>query len=1015
MKKLLRTLVLLSPLLIFMLVCQSAAIEPSFEDKLPYPRIQITEANGTIKTEFSELDGRISTDFPEFSDWQVYRYEVSNNIALMVGKPTPLVKNINDEIEITSAVKGIFSQLNDELGLSNHHAVISQINRPKQLIAVLIQPEINNTPVYGANVVFTLNHRGELVSIKANGFGDEVIGSFDFGETSAIETARKLTGIFNGEIRSSEIYLPVITDNQVSLHAVYHIELDSNNPGYQPELFLDAQSGDVLASENRVYYDRVEGQITGSYQLFYPDGEGGDAPFRDELITLAPNQGYSNRNGNFSFDVDPDDAPYTLITTLRGRWVAVTYEDGANARIDYRVNRPGEENPVWSDDNSRLDERNLYYHANFMHAWYKDLDPNFRGLDFPIAAICEYENNYNNAMWFGGGMAFGNGNVLGNLALHADVIYHEYSHGVTGRMYQRGNLPYRDEPGAMNEGWADYFACTNTDEPQMGEDADGGGQMRSMDNEYRYPDNIRGEVHWDGRIIGAAMWHTREELGREYNDELVHYAKYLQSNRFLAYFGDILLTDDNDGDITNGTPNDEVIYEQWGRHGIGPGLTPKFVVERFEMFDDNENGSDGNGNLRWEPGETIRLEIDLFRPGSFYPPPTENTYVELFTDHPNITLVRPIVDYRDFRVGDHFSSDRPLLFSIDDDAELSFAMFYYTIFSNDGEFERTDSIRIPIGTPSVLLVRDGETDIDRTEHYEAALDEIGLIYDEITTWNEHPRIEDTFNNFETVIWYTGDSNRDDNILSNASVNMLENYLGEGGNLLLTGQSAASVRSAQQFLISWLGVISMEDSVSGRAVIGVENDPVAQGDTLLLLGSPGARNQVRPGSIMAMEPAEEIFHWMRVPGNPACGIRRIDPDTESKTIFLSFGLESVSGAGETTARDVALRNMLEWFDVELPDPDSAPARVDVPFSFEIFNPYPNPFNSVVNMPFRLNRAEQVTFSVHDPTGRLMWSESSEFPIGNSQISIDSSSWGTGLYFINVVTSTQNRTFKIIQIK
>lgn len=1010
-----RTLTQLIPLLILVLAYQSIAVVPStFESRLPFPRIQITDANGSINPEFTTW-GKSTSDLnqPEFSGWQIYRYECSNHIALMIGKPIPMVKNVDNDSDRKFAVEELFGRLKNELGLSDHQAVITQINRPKNLVAVLINPVIDNTPVYGASAVFTFNNRGELVSVKANGFGDDIAGSFDISEASAIEIARKLSGITSGEISSAKVFLPMLLENGVKLQAAFHVELTSENPGYQPELFIDAQTGDVLAAENRVYYDRVEGEITGLYKPLYPQDDDDSAPFPDELIRLDNSQSYSNQNGNFSFEVNPNVAPYNLTTYLRGRWVDVNYEDGNDALISYNVNRPGEENPVWSNQNSRLDERGLYYHTNFMHAWYKELDPNFNGLDFAISAICEYENNYNNAMWFGNGMAFGNGDMLGNLALHADVIYHEYSHGVTGVLYRRADLPYQDEPGAMNEAWSDYFACTNTNEPQMGEDANGGGRMRTMDNELKYPQDIRGQVHWDGRIIGGAMWHTRELLGREYNDELVHYSRYLLSNRFLAYFGDILFTDDNDGDITNGTPNDEAIYGQFGRHGIGPGLIPKFVVERVEMFDDNADGSVGNGNHRWEPGETIRLEIDLYRQGSFYPPPAENTYIELRTDHPGITLVRSVVNYRDFHVEDRFSSDLPLLFRINDDASLSFAKFYYTIYSNDGDFERTDSIRVPIGLPSILLVRDGETTFDRTEHFEAALDTIGMIYDKITTWDQNPQIEQRLNTFDAIIWFTGDSDKDDNILSRASVNLLENYLDEGGNLLMTGQSAAAVRSAQEFLVGWLGVISLQDSVFGRALIGVEDDPVAQGDSLLLLGSPGARNQVRPSSIAAMEPAVEIYHWLRVDDSPAGGVRRIDPASGAKTIFLSFGLEAVSGAGNTASRDSVLRKMLVWLDVEMPT--SAPKTAEAPLSFEIYQPYPNPFNSVVNLPIRLERPDMVALTVYDPVGRLIYSQTADLPVGKSQISIESGGWGTGLYFINVVTSNLSQTYRIVQIK
>jgi len=63
---------------------------------------------------------------------------------------------------------------------------------------------------------------------------------------------------------------------------------------------------------------------------------------------------------------------------------------------------------------------------------------------------------------------FGNNSTLGNLALMSDVLYHEYTHGVVDHVYTT-DLPYSGQTGAMNEAWADYFACTINGNPVMTE------------------------------------------------------------------------------------------------------------------------------------------------------------------------------------------------------------------------------------------------------------------------------------------------------------------------------------------------------------------------------------------------------------------------------------------------------------------------------------------------------------------------------------------------------------------
>lgn len=63
---------------------------------------------------------------------------------------------------------------------------------------------------------------------------------------------------------------------------------------------------------------------------------------------------------------------------------------------------------------------------------------------------------YNNAFWNGEQMAYGDGDgvIFGSFTKSLDVVGHELAHGV---VTHTSNLEYRDEPGALNEHFADVF------------------------------------------------------------------------------------------------------------------------------------------------------------------------------------------------------------------------------------------------------------------------------------------------------------------------------------------------------------------------------------------------------------------------------------------------------------------------------------------------------------------------------------------------------------------------------
>lgn len=126
-------------------------------------------------------------------------------------------------------------------------------------------------------------------------------------------------------------------------------------------------------------------------------------------------------------------------------------------------------------------------------------------------------------------IAIGQGSQL-DFALDSDVFLHEFTHYVTDNAigYNLGQFEFNSYgrnpfSGAIDEAIADYFASTINDDPLLAESALGTfGVSRDLrDDSARCPSDVIGEVHEDGRIIGAAAWKLREAFGVEVGDQLV--------------------------------------------------------------------------------------------------------------------------------------------------------------------------------------------------------------------------------------------------------------------------------------------------------------------------------------------------------------------------------------------------------------------------------------------------------------------------------------------------------------
>ncbi|MEO6774203.1 MAG: hypothetical protein ABI467_14485 [Kofleriaceae bacterium] len=219
---------------------------------------------------------------------------------------------------------------------------------------------------------------------------------------------------------------------------------------------------------------------------------------------------------------------------------------------------------------------NAYLNTNQAKAFVRaNVDPAMATLDDQIKVNVNLAQDCN-AYFDGAALNFFHRTAMcENTALIQDVVYHEYGH----RVHSAEVIPgVGAVDGAMGEGVADTLAVNITGDSGMGRgffftDA----ALRELDppdKEWRWPVDI-GEIHHTGMIIGGAYWDLRKaliaELGQAAGEALTLKLYVGALRRSVDIPTSLLATlaaDDDDGDLTNGTPHECEIRAAYGLHGL---------------------------------------------------------------------------------------------------------------------------------------------------------------------------------------------------------------------------------------------------------------------------------------------------------------------------------------------------------------------------------------------------------------------------------------------------------------
>jgi zinc metalloprotease ZmpB len=208
---------------------------------------------------------------------------------------------------------------------------------------------------------------------------------------------------------------------------------------------------------------------------------------------------------------------------LRGRWAEIVSETG---------------NPAYSPTNSFVYTRSQDEFEQVMaYYWITESQKYIQSLGFGTSfrpvnmepqrlRINQWGLDNSFATTHKDEIRLGKGGV--DDAEDGEVITHEYGHAI----HFSQNFDFGGEGGAISEGFGDYWAVTMTQvvrqrlglpaltDPACVADWDSTSYdptaphcLRRVDLNLHYPEDLRGEVHADGRIWSRALWDIRNAVG----------------------------------------------------------------------------------------------------------------------------------------------------------------------------------------------------------------------------------------------------------------------------------------------------------------------------------------------------------------------------------------------------------------------------------------------------------------------------------------------------------------------
>jgi hypothetical protein len=369
-----------------------------------------------------------------------------------------------------------------------------------------------------------------------------------------------------------EVVLPLVGDDAVLGYRVAVPVTIDGGAGGRYLAYSDPSTGEVLAVHQMNLFS------TGTVLYSAVDRYPSDARPRHNLPAQRAHVGLGDVMQTTTVDGEvtwPDAAPRTVATSVVGDLATIVNKATGGGLASTQLSLAGDHGQVvWDASQAPEDDAQVqaYLSVNIANGFARKLDPNMPTLGDQMTVNVNIAQECN-AFFDGRALNFFHASMrCQNTAMIQDVVFHEFGHSVHTAEIIAGVGAF---DGAMSEGAADFFAAQITEDPGMGRGFFYTDEpLRDLDppmSENRWPDDI-GEIHKTGIIFAGTFWDLRKTLitqpgGAELVGKL-YLGALRRSVSIPTSLIEVLAADDDDGDLSNGTPHECAIRDAYGRHGL---------------------------------------------------------------------------------------------------------------------------------------------------------------------------------------------------------------------------------------------------------------------------------------------------------------------------------------------------------------------------------------------------------------------------------------------------------------
>jgi Zn-dependent metalloprotease len=488
---------------------------------------------------------------------------------------------LNQE-NIDAVAKRFLADYQEIIKVGSDDLVLKQASHRKGKWYISYEQTYQAIPVYRTSVGFTIDRQGDIPRLGADIYPDIAVSATpSLSSQQARETAEKVFRVDETENVNlvkdiSLLVYPEIVGSEITFHLVYEVELLIERPRRQWVYFVDAHSGDIVFSYSALM--QGDWNIHGYSRTQYLPEHYYDSPVNYGVVGGTQIQiwdymgylratGQANSSGYYSVNWSDAYGLHELWGTktlsLEGSWVKILNAETKTHKHSFFPSDWLSYSWGWATD-----ETNVYYHVDWIHDFFTGSPFYYSDMNYQMEATV-HDGPYSNGWSDGTDIGFGSQDDK-QWAKSSDVIYHEYTHCVVHHLYDGWiGTGYNTQARAMDEGFADYFACSINDDPIQGESV---GVSRNIGYDYTLSDWVYNGYHLNGRIIAGACWDMRSYLGTTSGNSLTFDALALepQADEFAEFLNNVLYEDDNDSDISNRTPHMGHICYSFYLHEIEP-------------------------------------------------------------------------------------------------------------------------------------------------------------------------------------------------------------------------------------------------------------------------------------------------------------------------------------------------------------------------------------------------------------------------------------------------------------